>query len=221
MPDVSRASAHRVSDDERQRLRREVLAGCERTLAAGERLFEAGDAGRSVFVVRSGEIELVRRGPGGSCVVGRVGPGEPFAEQAVTLGGRRTTTATALSDARLLELDAETFDALCRARPEIALRWLGALAARLDELEELVAARAVDDAGSTLVQALLRLAEPGDDAARIAGSLRTIAAEANLSLLETYHALHPLLERRLVRLVDDVLQAPDLDALKRGLPPDA
>lgn len=218
---MSSRSAAPASDDERQRLRREVLATCERTLAAGERLFEAGDAGRSVFVVRSGEIELVRRGPGGSCVVARVGPGEPFAEQAVTLGGRRATSATALTDARLLELDAETFDAMCRTRPEIALRWIGALAARLDELEEVVAARAVDDVGSTLVQALLRLAQPGDDGARIPGTLRSIAEEAELSLLETYRALHPLLERRLVRLVDDVLQAPDLDALKRGLPPDA
>jgi len=198
-----------------------VLSACERTVAAGERLFEAGDAGRSVFVVRSGEIELVRSGPGGSCVVARVGPGEPFAEQAVTLGGRRTTTATALSDARLLELDADAFDAMCRARPEIALRWIGALAARLDELEDVVAARAVDDAASTLVQTLLRLAEPGEDGARIPGTLRSIAAEAELTPLDAYRALHPLLERRLVRLVDDVLQAPDLDALKRGLPPDA
>jgi CRP/FNR family transcriptional regulator len=218
---VSRTAASSASDDERQRLRREVLAGCERTLAAGERLFEAGEAGRSVFVLRSGEIELVRRGPAGSCVVARIGPGEPFGEQAATLGGRRSTPATAVSDARLLELDAESFDSMCRARPEIAVRWLGALVARVEELEELVAARALDDAGGMLVQALLRLAQPGDDGARIPGSLRTIAAEAELSLLDTYRALHPLLERRLVRLVDDVLQAPDLDALKRGLPPDA
>jgi len=218
---VSPTRASTASDDERQRARREVLSAHERTVAAGQRVFEAGDAGRSVFVVRSGEIELVRRGPGGSCVVARIGPGEPFAEQAVTLGGRRTTTATALSDARLLELDAEDFDAMCRARPEIALRWIGALVARLDELEDVVAARVVDDASSTLVQALLRLAEPGDDGARIPGALRAIAGEAGLSPLEAYRALHPLLERRLVRLVDDVLHAPDLDALKRGLPPAA
>ncbi|HVP30751.1 MAG TPA: Crp/Fnr family transcriptional regulator [Myxococcota bacterium] len=215
------ASVAQIPEDERQRLRREALAGCERTLAPGERLFAAGDSGRSVFVVRSGEIELTRRGPSGPCVVGRLGPGEPFGEQAVPLGGRRATNATALSEARVLELDAATFDAMCRARPDIAVRWIGALAARLDDLEEFVAARAGDDANSSLVQALLRLAQPAEEGARIPGSLRSLAEAAGLSLLETYRALHPLLERRLLRLVDDVLQAPDLDALARGLPSEA
>ena len=48
---------------------------------------------------------------------------------------------------------------------------------------------------------------------RIPTTLRKLAQEAGLSLLETHRALHQLLDRKLLQLVDDCLIAPDLDGL--------
>jgi hypothetical protein len=52
---------------------------------------------------------------------------------------------------------------------------------------------------------------------RISTTLRALAGEAGLSLLETHRALQQLFERKLLRLIDDVLLVPDLDSLSACL----
>ena len=67
-----------------------------------------------------------------------------------------------------------------------------------------------------LVRSLVRQARPaaGDGkGARIATSLRTLADETGLSMLEAQRALHQLFDRKLVQLVDDCLVVPDLEGL--------
>jgi len=64
---------------------------------------------------------------------------------------------------------------------------------------------------------LVRRAEGGPEGARIPTTLRGLASDAGLSLLETHRALQQLLERKLVRFSEDVLVSPDLDALSACL----
>lgn len=82
----------------------------ERHLAAGEVLFEQGDPGDLVFVVESGEIEVVRRRvDGGDEVLGRFGPGEYFGELAPTFGLRRSAGARATTDTVVTGLGVREF----------------------------------------------------------------------------------------------------------------
>jgi CRP-like cAMP-binding protein len=133
------------------------------------------------------------------------------------MGGPRSVRARVVTEASLLELDGATLQEMCLERPEIALRMIRRLAARVIELEGRLTALGVDDLLRPVVRALVRRAESHTDGARIATSLRALSSDAGLSLVETHRALHQLLERKLVRLVDDVLHAPDLDALSACL----
>ncbi len=53
----------------------------ERTWAAGENIFAEGDLGRTMYVIREGEVDVVRRSARGNDVgFVRLGPGECFGE---------------------------------------------------------------------------------------------------------------------------------------------
>jgi len=63
------------------------------------------------------------------------------------------------SDARLLVIDGTTFEAMLRARPEIALRMIRALATRLDSANHHVELLLLPTADHRVVQCLRHLAE--------------------------------------------------------------
>lgn len=191
----------------------------ERHFRAGEVVFEEGQASEALFVVQSGHVELVRSGPDGERLVARHGPGELIGEISLLLGQPRTSRAIATTDARLLQLDRATFESMCVDRPEIALRVIQRLAERAIDLEKRLSALGVDDLLRPVVRVLLRHAAPGEKSAHIETSLRKIANEAGLRMSEAHRALNQLLDQKLVRLGDDVLEVRDLDALAGVLDP--
>jgi CRP-like cAMP-binding protein len=88
-------------DEDRRRLAEVVGL---RTLEAGTTLFTTGEPGESLFVVRSGEIELFMKDTTGEKIVLAIaGSGEIFGELALLDRGARTATAVAMIDTELLE----------------------------------------------------------------------------------------------------------------------
>jgi CRP-like cAMP-binding protein len=137
----------------------------------------------------------------------------------VLLGRPRSARAVAISDLRLLQLDGRTFEAMCVERPEIAIRVIQRLAARTIHLQQRLAALGADDLLRPLVRVLVRRAERTSGGTRVETSLRRLAEEAGVSLVEAHRALAHLMDQRLVRLVEDVLWIADLDALSAVLDP--
>ncbi len=169
-------------------------------------------------MIQSGEIELSRAGTSNRRVVARLGPGDFFGEMSVVVGETRSARAVAVTDCRLLELDGPTFEAMCVERPEIAIRIIRRLTARLIESERRLSNLGSDDLLGPVVHALLGCAEPDHaQGARLPTSLRALAQESGLSMLEAHRAVHQLLDRRLVRLVDDVLVTEDMETLSSCL----
>jgi CRP-like cAMP-binding protein len=207
------SSAGAKAEDTRFRVRRAY----ERSFEAGQTIFDEGDRGSVLYVIQSGMVELVRSGPDGPRLVARLAPGEFFGEMGVLLGRPRAVRAVAVSDSRLLELDAATFEEMCVAQPEIAIRVIQRLAARVIDLEQRLAALGVDDLLRPIVRVLVRRADRQEGGSKLATTLRRLAGEAGLSLLEAHRALGQLLDRKLVRLVDDTLVIPDLEALSACL----
>ncbi len=185
----------------------------QRCLDPGETLFDEGEVGDQLYVIQSGEIELTREGPSGHRVVARLGAGDFLGELCIVAGRRHTTRAVAVNSTRVLELDRETLEAMCLAQPEIAIRLIRVLASRLIEAEHRLATLGVDDLLQPVVRTLIRQAEPDSDRVRIDTSLRRIAEDAGVSLLEAHRALHQLFDRKVLRLVDDRLVASDLESL--------
>ena len=70
---------------------------------------------------------------------------------------------------------------MCVEQPEVAIRVIQRLAARVIDLEQRLAALGVDDLLRPVVRVLRRRAEPEGDGHRVPLRLRELAGEAGLS----------------------------------------
>jgi CRP-like cAMP-binding protein len=195
----------------------QVRRSHERGFEPGQLIFDEGDSGEFLYVIQAGEVELTRAGPSGRRLVGRLGPGEFFGEMSVVLGGERRIRATAVSPVRLLAVDGRTLEEMCVERPEVAIRLIQRLAARVIDLEKRLAAMGADDLLPPVVRVLLRCAQPRGRGASIATTLRALSEQSGLSLREAHRALQQLFEERVLRLADDVLETDDLESISACL----
>lgn len=167
-----------------------------------------------VLIIQSGQVQITRAQPGGRRLLASLGPGDFFGEMSVVVGEPRNSRATAIGDVRLLEVDAETLEAMCIERPEISIRIIQRLTTRLIEAERRLANVGMDEVARPLLRTLLSIALPdAGSGARIPTTLRALANSAGLSMLDAHRGVHQLMERKLLKLTDDILIAPDLDTL--------
>jgi CRP-like cAMP-binding protein len=103
-------------------------AGVTRTAEADETIYEAGDAGAELYIVREGRVQLSTTG--GSSVV--VEAGGLFGEE-VFADTPREFTARALSPVSLVRLDRPTFDRICTEAPQVPMLVVRQLSRRLLE----------------------------------------------------------------------------------------
>ncbi|HEX7313241.1 MAG TPA: DUF1003 domain-containing protein [Pyrinomonadaceae bacterium] len=97
-------------------------------LNEGETLFRAGEPGESLYLVRSGEVELfIQDNVGQKITLDTAAPGDFFGEIALLDAGPRTATAVALADAELIELDRDDLLLLFERKPDAALHMLAAM----------------------------------------------------------------------------------------------
>lgn len=191
-----------------------VRRAYEHVARAGEPIFEVGELANALFVIQSGEVSVLEPAPDGEQrLVAQLGPGDSLGEADALLGRPYAARAVAITDARLLRLDSGTFRAMCLERPEIAVRVMQRLAERIAGLEHRLLALGMNDLVRPVARGLLRAAQPRAEGARAVVTLRSLAALAGLSLRETHRGLQELLDRKLVRLVDDALVVPDRGSL--------
>jgi len=111
-------------------------------LNPAEILFHAGEPGDSLFIVRSGSIELFIKDTAGQKIVLTVAEaGDLFGELALLDSGPRTATAVALTDTELLVLDRDDLLLLFQKRPDAALNMLAAMSTMTRKADELLRTR--------------------------------------------------------------------------------
>jgi len=94
----------------------------EKSYAAGEEIFAEGDPGHALFVVESGEVEVVRRSTaGGEEQLGVFSAGSSFGELALIDDQPRSATARAVSGTQLYILYRSHFEELVEGEPVVAL----------------------------------------------------------------------------------------------------
>ena len=109
------------------------------TAPAGHTMFHYGDPGDSLYIVRSGVVEIYSRNDTGERIVLETArPGDFFGEISLLDGGPRTASATVIEDLDAIVVDRgdlEEFLALC---PAAALSLLTASGRRLRETAKLL-----------------------------------------------------------------------------------
>jgi CRP-like cAMP-binding protein len=137
----------------------DALERLAREFPAGTVLFEEGQPGDDMYIVVTGEVELRRQVGASERVLAVLRDGEFFGEMAILNARPRSATAVVRTTARLFVVDGTTFEAMLRARPEIALRIIRSLTLRLDSANHHVELLLLPTPDHRVVQCLRHMAE--------------------------------------------------------------
>ena len=139
---------------------------------AGETLFQAGQPGESLFVVRSGEIELYIKDTAGQKIVLTIArASDMFGELSLLDSGPRTATAIALLDTGLLVLDRDDLLLLFQRKPDAALHMLAAMSRMTRKADELLRTRVSRNVNEEVVLHTTPLQKIADWIAWFSGSM--------------------------------------------------
>jgi SulP family sulfate permease len=111
-----------------------ALAPCmgERTCASGETIFQGGDAGEELFLIRRGIVRIVLPLEGGKYHnLAAFGRGNFFGEVAFLDRSRRSANAVATTPTELFVISRAKFDELSKAHPLVGLKIYARLARAL------------------------------------------------------------------------------------------
>jgi CRP-like cAMP-binding protein len=105
-----------------------------KTFAPGELIVEEGHTGNGLYVIVSGNVEVVKAlGTDNQRVVATRGSGEVFGEMALLGEWPRTASVRALDQVECLGIDRWVFLAQLERQPQVSIRMLQILAQRLRE----------------------------------------------------------------------------------------
>jgi CRP-like cAMP-binding protein len=126
----------------------------------GTILFAEGDGGDQLYVIAEGKLKLgTSSGDGRENLLSILGPGEMFGELSLFDPGPRTSTATAVTDAKLLSLGQEKLLPWLVENPKVSLQLLARLAQRLRRTNEAVGDLVFSDVPGRVAKALIDLGE--------------------------------------------------------------
>jgi CRP/FNR family transcriptional regulator, cyclic AMP receptor protein len=171
----------------------------QRKYAAGELIFGEGDPCAGLYVVQSGNVRIFKSSAGGrEQVLSIDGPGSSIAELPVFDGGNYPASATAVDDATLLFVSKQDFQALCVAHPQVALKVLRVVGARLRRLVGIIEELSFTTVRHRLASFLLRLAQK--EGKRTPEGVEIIMPVSNQELASQIGTVRELVSRNLSRL---------------------
>jgi CRP-like cAMP-binding protein len=96
-----------------------MVEGMEKKLEPGEVLFDEGDKGEVMYLIREGKIKITKGSAGDEKVLAVLKEGDFFGEMAIIDGSPRSAGAVAASPVSLLVIDKETFKSKIKENPLI------------------------------------------------------------------------------------------------------
>jgi CRP-like cAMP-binding protein len=102
------------------------------TLKPGETLFEKGEVGRFMYVVKSGDIQIVD----GNHVYETVSAGGIVGEMALVTSSPRSATVRAITPSIVIPIDQHRFLFLVQETPNFALRMMRVMCSRLQAMNK-------------------------------------------------------------------------------------
>jgi CRP-like cAMP-binding protein len=144
--------------------RAEIQALAARTarkhFTSGELLFSEGEPCHGLHIIAQGTVRIFKTSVNGrEQVLALNHAGESIAELPVFDGGRYPASAMAIEDVELAFISRQDFHAFCLEHPEVALKMLAVVGARLRRLVGIIEELSFTTIRQRLISVLLRLAE--------------------------------------------------------------
>lgn len=144
----------------------------ERIFAAGEVIFRQNDPGESLYVVRSGAVEIwITKDTGERVLLETATAGDFFGEISLLDGGVRTASASVREEADLVIVDRNDLDELFRLKPNAAMLLLSATGRRLRETNRLLRTAAAKDINEETEDNRSRVERAADWVTEFSGSM--------------------------------------------------
>ena len=101
-----------------------------------------GDLGREMYVIHEGKVEITRTSGDGTTSLAILEKGDFFGEMSLLEYLPRSASARAVTEVKLVEVNAATFDRMLTNNPEITVRIMRKLSRRVRETDELLSRQA-------------------------------------------------------------------------------
>ena len=126
----------------------------------GHVIFAEGEPGDRLYIIHSGKVKIGRKSPDGrENLLSIMGPSDMFGELSIFDPGPRTSTATTVTEVRLLAMGRPELREWIGKRPEIAEQLLRVLARRLRRTNNMLADLIFTDVPGRVAKALLQFAQ--------------------------------------------------------------
>ena len=170
-----------------------------RSYSAGQSVFGEGEPCSGLYVVESGHVRIFKSSANGrEQVLSIDGPGSSIAELPVFDGGSYPASVTAIDEAKLLFVSKQDFQALCLAHPQVALKVLRVVGARLRRLVGIIEELSFTTVRHRLASFLLRLAQK--EGKRSAAGVEITLPASNQEMASHIGTVRELVSRNLSRL---------------------
>ncbi len=130
-----------------------------RTIAKGEILFSEGDPASTIFLITEGRIKLFKvYEDGKEVILGFLTVHDLFGEETLFTKGIRSMSAQAVETSRICACEQRDFEKLVGSNPDVAVKVIQTLGAKLSQVSEQLADAAVRDVRERVINSLVRLA---------------------------------------------------------------
>jgi CRP/FNR family transcriptional regulator len=165
----------------------------------GEVIFTEGEPCEGLYVIESGAVKIFKTSVSGREQVLTIeGPGQSIAELPVFDGGNYPASAVAIGDTRLLFVGKKDFQALCLQHPDVALKVLKVVGARLRRLVGIIEELSFTTVRHRLAALLFRLAKRKGK--RTSRGVEVTLTASNQELAFQIGTVRELVSRNLSRL---------------------
>lgn len=128
--------------------------------AQGELIFTEGDTCKGLHIIASGKLRIFKSSASGrEQVLALEGPGGSVAELPVFDGGPYPASVSAVEDSQILFISRADFRSFCLQHPEVALKMLAVVGARLRRLVGIIEELSFTTVRQRLASVLVRLAQ--------------------------------------------------------------
>jgi CRP/FNR family transcriptional regulator, cyclic AMP receptor protein len=185
-----------LAENEMEFLSRRVVP---RHYSAGQIVFNESDPCTGLYVVASGQVRIFKTSASGrEQVLSIDGPGSSVAELPVFDGGNYPASVAVIDDSTLLFVSKQDFQELCLTHPQVALKVLRVVGARLRRLVGIIEELSFTTVRHRLAAYLLRLAQT--EGKRSGSGVEIVLPSNNQELASQIGTVRELVSRNLSRL---------------------